>query len=329
MATAVFYLIVAIYKIFATNLLKMFQRRRMCSMNKSRLTVAIAIILILAGLAMLMATRTSAPSDKLQVVASFYPLYDFAKQVGGDKVDVTNITPAGSEPHEYEPTPQQLVATQKAGVFIYDGGAMEPWVQKFLPEYKGTIVKGSAGITLRHGEGTAADPHYWLDPVLAQKVVATIRDGLSQADPLHAPYYRQRAADYTAKLAKLHTDITTGLAGCRQHTVISSHDAFGYFGARYNLRIVAIAGLSPEQEPSPAKLAELSDLIKREHIPYVFFESLVSPKLAETLAESTGAKTAVFDTIEGVSDEDQTQGKDYLSLQRANLHNLRAALACQ
>ncbi|HSE60709.1 MAG TPA: zinc ABC transporter substrate-binding protein [Candidatus Saccharimonadales bacterium] len=293
-------------------------------MNKKRLIVAIAILIILAGAFVLAATRTTSPNTRMQVTATFYPLYDFAKQVGGNKIDVTNITPAGTEPHEYEPTPRQLVGAQKSGVFIYNGATMESWVQKFLPEYKGQAVMGGAGLELK-----GDDPHYWLDPVMAQKTVNNIRDGLGKADPVNAQYYTQQAAAYNAKLEKLHADITAGLRNCQQHTVITSHNAFAYFGARYNLKVVPIAGLSPEQEPSPAKLAELSDLIKKESIGYVFFESLVSTKLAETLAAETGAQTAVFDTIEGITNEEQQKGTDYISVQRQNLAALRTALSCQ
>lgn len=293
-------------------------------MNKKRLILATAVLLIVAAAFVLFATRTSTPNTRMQVVATFYPLYDFAKNVGGDKIDVTNITPAGSEPHDYEPTPRQLVDAQKAGVFLYNGGTFEPWVEKFLPEYKGQAAKGSAGLALKDG-----DPHYWLDPVMAQQAVNTIRDALGRADPINAQYYTMQAATYNAKLEKLHKDITDGLRSCAQRTVITSHDAFDYFAARYNVKVVSIAGLSPEQEPSPAKLAELADLIKKEGIRYVFFESLVSPRLAQTLADETGAQTAVFDTIEGITNEEQQKGADYISVQRQNLTALKTALACQ
>jgi zinc transport system substrate-binding protein len=295
------------------------------NMNRTRFVAAIAIVLFLAGIAILLGTRTAAPSDRMQVVATFYPLYEFAKQVGGTRVEVTNITPAGSEPHDYEPTPQQMAAAQKAGVFIYNGAPFEPWMAKFLPEYKGTKVAGGSNLEIR----TGYDPHYWLDPVFAQTVVNNIRDALGRADPANSQYYTQQSAVYNAKLQKLHDDITAGLRECKLRTVITSHDAFGYYGARYNLKIVPIAGISPDQEPSPAKLAELSDLVKQEGIGYVFFESLVSPKLAETVAAEAGAKTAVFDTIEGITSEEQQKGKDYIAVQRENLQNLRTALACR
>lgn len=283
-----------------------------------------------------LAERTGDSSGKVSVVTSFYPLYEFARQVGGDKVSVTNVTPAGSEPHDYEPTPQQLVQAREAKVFAYNGGSMEPWTENFVKDYTGTLVNGSAGIELRSGvneDGVAEpglkDPHYWLDPVLAQKTVNDIRDALVKADPANASYYRNRAEQYGDKLTALDREFTDGLRECRVRTVVTSHAAFGYMAARYNFEAVAISGLNPEEEPSPAKLAELSELVKSRQIGYVFFESLVSPKLAETVANEAGAKTIVFDPIEGVSDDDQKTGKDYLAIQRENLASLRTAMACQ
>jgi len=274
-------------------------------------------------------------SQKLQAVTSFYPLYDFMKEVGGDKVQVTNITPADAEPHDYDPTPQQLVTAGKAGVFVYDGATLEPWVNKFLPDFKHTIVKASNGVSLQNGldeNGQPAadiqDPHFWLDPVLAEQIIDNIRNGLAKADPTNASYFQGRANLYKSKLIELDHTFQDGLRSCQMRTFITSHAAFGYVAKRYNLEVVNIAGVTPDQEPSAAKLAELATLIRNKGITYVFFETLVSPRLAETIANETGAKTAVLDPIEGLSDEDQKQGKDYLSVQRENLANLRTALAC-
>ena len=266
--------------------------------------------------------------DKLQVVASYYPLYDFVKNVGKDKVNVTNMTPAGSEPHDYEPSAKALAEAQKAPVFVYNGGHLEPWTNGFLHDYKNTPVKASNGIDLLSAE-TVQDPHFWLDPVLAQKIVDNIRDGLSKADPANQDFYTKNADSYKMQLAALDTAYRDGLSQCNLHTVISSHQAFSYLGKRYNLNVMSIAGLSPEEEPSAAKLAELSQQVKNKGIHYIFFESLVSPRLADTIATETGAKTLVFDPIEGLTDADQIEGKNYLSVQRENLSNLRTALDCK
>jgi zinc transport system substrate-binding protein len=273
--------------------------------------------------------------QKLQVVASYYPLYDFARAVGGDKVQVTNVTPAGAEPHEYEPAPRMLAAAQQADVFIYNGGSMEPWVDAFLRDYKHTAVKASESMNLQTAVDEAdpskqvSDPHFWLDPVLAQKIVDSVQRGFADADPANAAYYAQQAEQYKSQLTALDADYRQGLANCQTRMVISSHDAFSYVGARYGLTIVPIAGLSPDVEPSAAKLAELSRLVEAQGLEYVFFESLASSRLADTIAAETGAKTLVFDPIEGLTDAQQKQGKNYLSIQHENIKNLRTALACE
>jgi len=293
-----------------------------------KIIASIVLVAVIASCLVFAYDQNNAPvqnTSKLQVTASYYPLYDFAKNVGGNKVQVTNITPAGAEPHDFEPSPKALATAQKSAVFVYNGGHMEPWTAGFVHDYRNVAVKASTGIDL----ASAQDPHFWLDPVLAQKIVNNIRDGLSKADPASKGYYEKNALAYNTKLAQLDADYTAGLTACATRTVISSHDAFSYLGKRYNITIASIAGLSPQEEPSAAKLAELSKLAKDQNIRYVFFESLVSPRLADTIAAETGAQTLVFDPIEGLLEADQKQGKDYINVQHENLKNLRRALACQ
>ncbi len=309
-------------------------------LNKRNIVVLSGLVIVVAiaiGAYMMNKNTSNQTAKGISVTASYYPLYDFARNIGGDKVTVTNITPAGAEPHDYEPTPQQLVGALKSDVFIYNGGTMEPWVNKFLTDYPHTAVKASNGIMLNSGQaedGGAApagssDPHFWLDPVLAERIVDSIKDGLKRADPANAAYYEQRATAYKAKLAALDRDYASGLANCQTRTIVTAHQAFSYIGKRYNLNIVAIAGLTPDEEPSAERMADLANKVRENNIKYIFFETLTSPKLAQTIANETGAQTAVFDPIEGLSDADQKQGKDYLSVQRENLANLRTALACQ
>jgi zinc transport system substrate-binding protein len=306
-------------------------------MKAKQLFGIIVLGVLIAGAIVYGVTRNEnkQANDKLKVAATYYPLYDFAQKIGGGKVEVTNITPVGSEPHEYEATPQQLAEAQGAAVFIYNGGHMEPWVDSFLKDYKHEVVKASNNIPLEtiaeedDPNEQVQDPHFWLDPVLAQTIVDNIRDGLAKADPANKEFFEKQADGYKAKLVALDQDFKSGLATCQTRDVISSHEAFGYLAKRYNLNVSAIAGISTEEEPSAAKLADLANLIRDKHIKYVFFETLTSPALADTLARETGAKTAVFDPIEGLSDEDQQKGKDYVHVQRDNLGQLRTALACQ
>jgi zinc transport system substrate-binding protein len=285
---------------------------------------------------------------RLRVAATFYPLAEFARQVGGDNVEVSTVVPGGVEPHDYEPTPQDIVAVQSADVFLYNGAGLDPWAERLRPELeaKGVAVvmmgeavgpealhgdeeePGRDG-TEEHGHEGGVDPHFWLDPVLARKEAEAIRDALVRADEARKDEYAAGAEAYGRELDALDEAYRRGLASCRQDTVVTSHDAFGYLAARYGFKAMPVAGLSPEEEPSPRRLADLSRAIRRQGIRYIFFETLVSPRLAETLARETGAKTLVFNPLEGLTDEELRTGEDYVSVMRSNLGSLRTALDCE
>lgn len=286
--------------------------------------VVFAALVVLAAITVSNNKPVATDNQKINVAVSFYPLEDFSRAIGGDHVVVANLTAAGAEPHDYEPPAKDLARAQKADVFVYNGASFEPWVAGFLQDYKGMVIKSSDGVDLLGG-----DPHFWLDPVRSQKVVAAIRDGFIKADPANKDLYSKNADDYTRKLKALDAEFREGLATCSQRVIISSHNAFSYPAQRYNFTVESIAGISPEEEPSPERLAELSRIVKEKGITYVFFESLVSPRLADTIAKEAGVGTLVLDPLEGMSNEDQQQGRDYLSVQHENLENLRRALACR
>lgn len=285
-------------------------------------------------------SQSASASNKLRVMASFYPVYDFARQVGGDHADVTNITPAGAEAHEFEPSPKTLTEIHKAGLFIYHDEKMEPWVSKFIKDYSKVTVRAIEKIqvhateeeatdTFDHeevGHDHAYDPHVWTDPILAQKMVDNILAGFKAADPANREAYEENATILKAELARLDQDFSKQLAICSQRTIVTSHAAFHYLADRYNLTIVPISGLTPTQEPSAGKLAELSSLVEKQGITTIFFESQASPQLAQTLAQETGAKTAILDPIEGINQASITDS--YVSIQEKNLTSIKTALAC-
>jgi zinc transport system substrate-binding protein len=259
-----------------------------------------------------------------------------------------SLVPSGTEPHDWEPAPQDLVRLQRARVFVYNGAGLEPWADRLLPELKKRSVVtvrttegmalargGEAGHGHEHQEATgkagpaAVDPHVWVDPVRAQAQVEAIRAGLAKADPGHAAAYAANAQAYKAKLAALHQAFAAELKQCARRDVVTTHAAFGYLTRRYGLNQLAIHGLAPEAEPSPGALAELVRVAKQKKVTHVFFETLVSTKLAETLAREIGAQTLVLNPIEGLTPEEQAAGKTYLSLMEENLKNLRTALDCK
>ncbi len=276
----------------------------------------------------------SITSEGVQVVASFYPMYFFASQIGGDKVSVTNITPSGAEPHDYEPSTQDVARIESADMLVLNG-SVEAWGDKeksALAGSKVTIITAGEGLLtkqLTEGGETMSDPHVWLDPILAKQEAHVIAQGLAKADPANANYYVQNEQVLDAKLDQLDTEYKAGLAQCANKNIVTSHVAFAYLSERYGLNQVAISGLSPDEEPSSAQLAKVADFARANKIKYIFFESLVSPKLSQTIATEVGAKTMVLDPIEGISDEDLAKGADYLSVMRSNLKNLEVALECK
>lgn len=284
--------------------------------------------------------NSTQPSDKgkIGVVTTFYPLYELAKQVGGDHVNVINLVPTGVEPHDYEPTPQDVARMQKTNIFIYNGAGLEGWVDKIIPQVQHngmTVVDATENIQLLNPAGTPVqpnqtpDPHVWLDPVLAQQEVRNIEKSLSQADPTHAADYQSRANAFIGELQKLDADYKQMVSHAARKDFITTHQAFTYLSKQYGLTQRAISGINPEQEPSPSKMAEVVKFAKEHNIHYIFFETLVSPKIAEVVAKEAGAQTLVLNPIEGLTEEQMAKGVNYLSLMKDNLQNLKKALESQ
>ncbi len=281
-------------------------------------------------------TRTQqVSSTKVRVVASFYPMYYFASQIGGDKATVKNLTPAGSEPHDYEPTTQDIATIEKSNLLILNGGKLEAWGNKIKDILKGTEVKiivaadSVANQQIEEEGHTIQDPHVWLNPQLAKVEVKNIEQGFEQVDPQDKSIFQTNAKALSDKLDILNTAYKQGLSNCAKKNIVTSHAAFGYLAKAYGLNQVAIAGLSPDAEPSSQQLVDITKFTKQNNIRYIFFESLVSPKLSQTIASEVGATTIVLDPIEGLSDDDIKAGRDYFTIMQSNLANLRTALQCQ
>ncbi|MDP9183976.1 MAG: metal ABC transporter substrate-binding protein [Actinomycetota bacterium] len=263
----------------------------------------------------------AAPSTP-EVVVGAYPFAWLVSQIGGSDITVTDLVKPGVEPHDVELTPRQVGAVKQAALVVYLKGfqpALDDAVEGDNGYDLGTVVQ-----QVKSSEDAGAkDPHVWLDPALMKAMATGVADRLAEVDPSHAQGYRDRAAAVTAKLAALDTETAAALRTCRSRDVVTSHAAFAYFAERYGLTQRGISGLSPDSEPSPKRLAEVADFARKHHVTTIFFESLVSPKLARTVAAEVGAKTAVLDPIEGVQGAD-----DYLSVMRRNTAALHAALGC-
>jgi zinc transport system substrate-binding protein len=288
-----------------------------------RIVLALLALAAVTGVLAACGSSSQGGAGRTSVVASFYPLAWAAQEIGGPTVDVTNLTPPGAEPHDIELTPHEVAALQKADVVLYLSHDFQPAVEQAVDGASGKTVDALGGIALRGGAGDESgksDPHVWLDPVLFARVVRRVGDALGRPAAGAALARRVRALD---------RDYRRGLAHCATRGFVTSHAAFGYLARRYGLRQVPITGLDPEAEPSPRTLADLAALVRREHVSTVFFERLVSPKLAQTVAHEAGATTAVLDPIEGLTAAESTNGTTYLTLMRQNLAALRSALGCR
>ena len=329
-------------------------------------------------------TSETQTASKLKVEASFYPMYEFARSVGGDLADVELLVPSGTEPHDWEPTPQDIAKIEAADLLVYNGAGMESWVDQVLDASSNTklrAVEASKGLDIMegseeehdHDHGAAEteehghdhetgethshesgenhdhaaeeahdheaeeahghdhdhgglDPHVWLSPKLAVKEVRNIEAAFAEADPDHAAQYKSNADAYVAKLEALDAEFKSGLTGTKRTDFITQHAAFGYLARDYGLTQVPIAGLSPDQEPSAREMAQVVEFAKQHEVKTIFFETLVSSKVAETIASELGAKTDVLNPIEGLTADETAAGEDYLSVMQKNLAALKKAL---
>lgn len=253
---------------------------------------------------------------RVDVVAGFAPLAEVAARVGGDLVRVQNLTPAGAEPHDLELDTDAVDAVEDADVVVFVGGGFQPALQEVASRTGATVLDV---LPADAGE----DPHVWLDPRQLVRIVEAVGDALSAAAPDDARTFEANAEAYVGELEALDAELQQGLATCERRLLVTTHAAFGHLADRYGLTQRSIAGSSPEAEPDPATLGALADVVDAEGVTTVFTEPLVAPDVAETLAREAGVQTAVLDPIESLAGD-----ATYLTVMRANLAALRAALGC-
>lgn len=275
--------------------------------------------------------ETQQDEDKLVVYTSIYPMYDFAVKIAGDKAVVTNMVPAGIEPHDWEIGTGDMVNLEQADIFIYSGAGMEPWVDKTVSALENDaliVVEASAGITYREdpdGE-EIYDPHVWLSIKNAKIELENIKNAFCEADPEHAEYYQANYEAYAQQFDALDLEYQEQLETLTNRNIIVAHESFGYLCDDYNLTQVAIEGLMADSEPDAARMSEIIAFAKENNVKTIFFEELVSPKVAQTIADELGAETDVLNPLEGLTQEQLDAGEDYLSIMRDNLDALVKAL---
>ena len=311
------------------------------SAQRLGLLCCVLILLAVAGCAVSGLARSTKARDGLTIVTAFYPLQFVAQHVAGVHASVNNLTQPGAEPHDLELTPRQVASLTTASLVVYEKG-FQPAVDEAVVQGENpqviditTIVPlrslAVPGDELGHGEGASSDhstldPHVWLDPTLLGRITRAVENRLSTIDPDHAAEYAHNAATLNKQLQSLDRSFRSGLRDCMRTDFMTTHAAFGYLAQRYHLTQIAISGLSPDLEPSPARIAEVQRLAQDHGLTTIFSETLVSPALAQAIAGDLGLTTDVLDPIEGITD--QSRGHDYLSVMSANLAALRKAGGC-
>jgi len=291
------------------------------------LVIAIVSAVIVIAAISTLAFTSSHEDNRLKVVASFYPIWFFASEVGGEKANVQMLIPDNVEPHSWQPSPSDLVMVSDAALFIYNGGGLEPWVDEFVSQSHNPnmiIVDTSVNITPITVGGGYEDPHFWLDPLSAKIQVKNILEGFKSADPSNASYYERNANALQDRLDILHEDFVEGLRNRTKNVIVTTHEGFGYLAHRYGFEAYAALGISADQMPSTQDLAELVELVREFDLHYVFAEPLYSDAVIETIAKETGAQVLILDGLHGRSGVHADL--DYFEIMHENLKNLKIGL---
>lgn len=313
-------------------------------MKKILFAVGVITIIVLGIYAVSnIAQKSKNNSQKITIVTTLFPLYDFAKNIGQDKVEVSLLLPPGVGPHGFEPKPSDIVKINESNLFIYTGKFMEPWAEDII---KGSsnknlkIVDSSSGIAVmkeeKHEDEHAdehedeeVDPHIWLDFDNSKIMIDNIVKALIEKDPANAVFYQKSAADYKTKLAQLDNQYRSALSKCENKEIVyGGHYAFGYLSKRYGLAYESAYGISPDSEPSAQNLIKLVEQIRKERIKFVFAEGLLNPRVAETLAKETGSGILYLNPAGNLSKEDFEKNVSFLSIMEENLANLKTGLQC-
>jgi zinc transport system substrate-binding protein len=294
--------------------------------------VVIALIAIIVGGIFVVKNSTGKP----KVVTTLFPFYDIVKNIGKDKVDVSLLLPPGVEAHTFEPKPSDILAINESAIFIYTGDILEPWVSDIISgitDNSVDIINASKGIRLLKEGGSAGqemDPHFWLDFRNMIKVAQTISAELISKDPWNTDFYKLNTEAYIKSLNTLDSDYKRAFNSCKTKDIVyAGHYAFGYLAKRYNLYFESALGTSPNSEPSAQDIAKLVDLVRKENIRYVYYEELVSPNIAETLSNESGAQSLILNPAHNLTKEQFDNNATFDSIMRYNLENLKTGLQCR
>lgn len=296
--------------------------------------IAVIIVAAVAGL-YLTNNLGNSPSSKITVLATFYPLYDFAQNVGGDKVSVSVLVPETVDVHDFEPTPSDIAQISSANVIIFNGAGLEPWIQDVINSAGNPnliTVDTSQNITLLpvsaqfQQSNQTIDPHIWLNPEDAKQQVNNILQGLIKADPADSQYFTQNANAYVAKIDELNTEAINATTNTATNVFVTFHEAFAYFAKQYNVTQLSILGPF-EEEPTPSDIQNVITAINQYHLKYVGYESLENPAISQSIGTQTNATLINMNPIEGLTTQEKANGDNYISLMKQDIVNIHLALS--
>lgn len=303
---------------------------------KTKFILMIILIVFISGCA-----SQQPADDKITIATTFYPLYDLTRAIAGNNANVYSIVPLNAEPHEYETTPQDVIKLNNAEVFVTMGISFAGFEDQLIKSASSNVhvIPAGEGIPLidvplidvkdelgdlNDEEISGKDPHIWVSPKTAIIMAEHIRDGLIAADPEHTQGYQENAEQLIQSLTELDQNFTTTLSHCNQDTILVAHNAYSYLGRDYHFKTIFISGLTPESEPTPQQIKRLIDQAQEHHLKYIFYESMVDPKVSQTIAEQIGATALPLSPVEGVEDPHET----YIEVMNENLNKLKLALDC-
>ena len=315
------------------------------------------LLLLMIGLLFTVACkqedRPTGENPRMEVIATIFPLYDFARNIGGDKINVTMLLPPAADAHHYELKPDDIVRIGKTDIFLFTSFEMEHWARKMInavadktnmlavetgqgasflpmPEYHEQPSGNRSGLKENITNHAAKlDPHIWLDFDNAQKMIDNITKAFSQKDPKNSAFYEQNAREYKLRLIELDKKYRKQLSNCRTRTILhAGHWAFAYPASRYRLQYMAAYNMSADAEPSPQQILALIEKVKGQKLPYIYYEDLAAPRLAETIASETGAGLLKLSNGQDISKKDIQSGVSFLSLMERNLENLKKGMQC-
>lgn len=307
---------------------------------KKILLVFLSVITMISAVACSSGNNTAKDNGKINVYTTVFPIYDFTRNIGKDKININYVVPPGVEPHDYEITPKLMKDIQNANLLIKNGLGLDSFADKIKSENKLQIVDASEGIkpltydeeqnhekenheSHNHGQ---YDPHVWLNVDLAMKECENIKNALIKADEKNKDFYEKNYNEYIEKLKKLKSNYDENLKDKKNKSIIVSHGAYGYLCDEYKINQISITGISPNQEPSLSKISEIANYAKKNNIKYILFDGLVNPNVAKTIADEANIKTTVLYSIDNISKKDFDNNKDYISLMNKNLETLNLVL---